>query len=122
MKPAVDGWFTDTHLIGTRCTTCGTYFFPPERVFCRNPSCSSDTLDDVPLSARGRVWSWTVNHYPAPPPSVTKEPFGVAAVELAAERMIVLGQTVGDVDIGDEVELVIEPLDDETTVWRWRKA
>ena len=32
--PAIEGWFTmdeaSPRLLGTRCTTCGTYFFPKE--------------------------------------------------------------------------------------------
>jgi uncharacterized OB-fold protein len=127
--PAIEGWFTlderEPHLIGTRCTACGTYFFPKENGFCRNPSCTSTDLEDVPMSRRGRVWSYTINHYDPPPPSVTKAPYGVAAVELAEERMIVLGQIAGDLDdvgVGDEVELVVEPLEGERVVWKWRKA
>src|SRR5437899_1651111 len=117
--PAVEGWFTlderEPHLIGTRCTACGSYFFPKQTAFCRNPACSSTELEEVQLSRRGRVWSYTINHYDPPPPSVSKAPYGVAAVELPQERMIVLGQIAGDATgwhIGDEVELVVESLDD----------
>jgi uncharacterized OB-fold protein len=131
----VDGWFTvdpDTpHLLGTRCGTCGTFFFPPERTFCRNPHCAGTDLQQVELSRRGRVWSSTVNHYPPPPPAVSRDPFepyGVAAVELAEERMVVLGQVAGDaiepLAVGAEVELVVDRLfeddDNEYLVWKWR--
>lgn len=134
--PAIDGWFTTTDqpaLLGTRCAQCSSSFFPPERVLCRNPACMSTDLADVELSRRGKVWSFSVNHYAAPAPYVGKEPFEpytVVAVELAAEQMVVLGQLADGVDpaalkIGDEVEVVIEPLftdDDgnEHIVWKWR--
>src|SRR2546422_353708 len=122
--PIVEGWFTtgaDARLIGSRCTECGTYFFPKETAFCRNPHCSSTHLAEVPLSNRGRIWSFTVNRYAPPPPYVSPEPFepyAVAAVELAEERMVVLGQVARGVDfdrlaIGAEMELVVERLDDE---------
>lgn len=128
--PVIDGWFTDTALLGTRCASCGATFFPPERSFCHNPECGSTSLDDIELSRRGKVWSFAVNHYAAPAPYVGKEPFEpytVVAVELTAEQMVVLGQLAEGVDpsslkIGDEVEVVIEPLDDEHLVWKWRPA
>src|SRR5439155_26211066 len=117
------------HLIAKRCTSCGTSVFPPLAVRCPNPSCDGE-LEDAPLSRRGRVWSFTVNHYAPPPPYVAAdpfEPFGVAAVELSEERMIVLGQVSGDASslaVGDEVELVIDTLSDDgeagSTVWKWR--
>lgn len=118
-------WFADgdePYLVGTRCRTCGTYHFPPERTFCRNPGCAGEDLEEVPLSRRGTVWSWTTNHYDGPPPTVLKAPYTVAAVELARERMIVLGLTEGDVEVGDEVEVTVGPLDEDTQVWRWRRA
>jgi uncharacterized protein len=132
--PAIDGWFdlSAKALVGTRCTGCGSYFFPPERSFCRNPACSSVDLDEVALSRRGKVWSFSVNHYAAPAPYVGKDPFEpytVVAVELTEEQMVVLGQLAEGADpaqlaIGDEVEIVIEPLftdeeGQEHIVWKW---
>jgi uncharacterized OB-fold protein len=134
--PAIDGWFTTSGspaLIGTRCSACGATFFPPECVLCRNPACASTDLGEIELSTRGKVWSFSVNHYAAPAPYVGKDPFEpytVVAVELGAEQMVILGQLAEGVDpgrlkIGDEVEVVIEPLftDDEGNehiVWKWR--
>src|SRR5664280_2538329 len=55
--------------------------------------------------------------------------FAIAAVELAAEQMVVMGQMVPGVDVdslsvGSEVELVLDTLyeDDEHeyVVWKWR--
>jgi len=132
LSPAIDGWFTtdaEPHLIGSRCRSCGTYHFPAERFFCRNPACDGTDLEEVPLSRRGKVWSWTMNHYAAPPPYPQTEPFepyGVAAVELPEERMIVLGMLTGDfagLKIGDEVELAVEPhVDAQSLIWKWRPA
>jgi hypothetical protein len=60
------------------------------------------------------------------------EPYTVVAVELASEQMVVLGQLAEGIDpstlsIGDEVEVVIEPLftdeeGNENIVWKWRPA
>jgi uncharacterized OB-fold protein len=135
--PAIDGWFTtggEPTLLGTRCRACGTVFFPREEAFCRNPGCAGEAFDEVPLSRRGRVWSYTDARYQPPPPYVPRtepyEPFALAAVELEAEGLVVLGQVadgygVGDLAVGAEVELVVEPLytdEDgiERTTWRWR--
>jgi uncharacterized OB-fold protein len=58
----------DPRLLGSRCTTCGTYFFPKEMFLCRNPSCTGRDFEEVALSRRGRLWSWTTNPYPPPAP------------------------------------------------------
>lgn len=128
--PAVDGWFTDdAHLLGHRCASCGSYFFPRALPVCRNPACGGGELRDVKLGRRGVVWSHTTQHYPPPPPFIAPEPFApftIAAVELADEKMVVLGQVErgARVEVGTAVELVIVPLyeDDDAvrTTWAWR--
>jgi uncharacterized OB-fold protein len=132
---AIDGWYTLDHppqLIGSRCLTCGTYFFPRQTFFCRNPGCEGVTFEDVKLSRTGRIWSYTNACYQPPPPFVAADPyvpFSIAAVELAAERMIVLGQVasgyeVKDLRVGMEVELVLESLYSEggkdRLIWKWK--
>ena len=130
MKAAVEGWFTldpeNPALLGTRCRACGTWFFPREERSCRNPACGATDLDEVPLSRRGRVWSYTVNHYAPPAPYVAADPFepyGIAAVELDEEKLVVLGQFAGDAGelrVGLPVELVLDTLFDDQVVWKWR--
>ena len=133
---AVDGWFTMDEaapsLLGTRCKKCGTYFFPREQTFCRNPGCGGTELEQVKLSDRGKLWSFTDNHYAPPAPYVSPDPFvpyAVAAVELATEKMVVLGQVaegygVHSLKAGTEMKLVLETLfeDDENryVVWKWQ--
>ena len=135
--PVIDGLFREddggaARLLGGKCPSCGAYFFPKQWSFCRNPSCTGGELEDVELSAQGALWSFTDNRYAPPPPYPAPEPFepyGVAAVELADEQMVVLGQTARGTDLskltlGREMELVVEPLfeDDEAvhTTWKWR--
>ncbi len=136
--PAVDGWFRmdpeEPRLLGTRCRSCKTYFFPKETVYCRNPACSSSELDEVPLSPRGKLWSFTNNCYAPPKPYVAPEafePYAVAAVELEEEKMVVLGQVAPGVGVeslraGMEMELVLGTLyeddDNEYVIWKWRPA
>ena len=81
----------------------------------------------------GRIWSFTDAQYQPPPPYIPRsedfKPFAIAAVELADEQMVVLGQvadgyTVDDLQVGQQVELVVEELfsdaDGEHVVWKWR--
>lgn len=69
---------------------------------------------------------------PTSPPFVVPEggfqPFAIAAVELADEGLVILGQltpgaTVHDIKVGDEVELTVGTLfsddDNDYQVWRW---
>jgi len=134
-KLAVEGWFTtdaEPHLLGTRCKSCSSYFFPKEKMFCRNPGCASSEFDEVELSRTGTVWSFTENHYKPPAPYMSPEPFEpytVAAVELAEEKMVVLGQVAkgvpsSELKAGMPVELVVETLyeddDAEYVVWKWK--
>lgn len=133
--PAVEGWFTTGDapaLLGSKCRKCGSFFFPKESFFCRNPHCSGDEFDEVPLSRTGKIWSYTTNHYQPPAPYESPEPFvpyTVAAVELDAEKMVVLGQVASGVDpdtltTGTEMELVLESLfeddDNDYLVYKWK--
>ena len=119
--PAVEGWFTlgdEPHLIGARCSGCGTYVFPPREGECPNPSCASDELVATPLSRFGTVWSYTENRYAPPPPYRAAEPFepyALVAVKLDEEGLIVLGQApkgvlAGDLRVGQPMQLETDVL------------
>src|SRR5256885_10025017 len=136
--PAIEGWFTtddQPHLLGTRCTTCGTVFFPRAEGFCRNPGCRGREFEETALARTGTVWSYTDAQYQPPPPYLAATdpyvPFALAAVELRDEHLVVLGQladgtTVDDIKVGDTVELVVEPLYEidgvEHLIYRWKKV
>jgi hypothetical protein len=133
---AIEGWYSmegdKPHLIGTQCKSCGTYYFPKQTHFCRNPDCDSTEFEEVPLSRKGKIWSYTDSQYKPPAPYVAADPYvpyTIAAVELEKEQMIVLGQAiegtvVDDLTVGQEVELVLETLyeDDEANklIWKWK--
>ena len=73
--PAVDGWFTtdpEPHLLGTRCTSCRTVFFPKASGFCRNPECRGREFEDIELARTGTVWSYTDAQYQPPAPYVCR--------------------------------------------------
>ena len=135
--PVIEGWFTvdddgTAALTGSRCSGCGTYAFPAATTYCGNPDCASQAFEVVALSRRGKIWSYTDARYQPPPPYVPADPyvpFCLVAVELAAEKLVVMGQvvagvTVGDLNVGDEVELVADTLysegDHDHLVWKWK--
>lgn len=123
-------------LVGSRCAACGTPYFPRNALACRNPGCTGpkdgSELEEYTLSGHGRIWSYTDARYQPPPPYVSPDPFRpyvIAAVELEAERMIVLGQVIPGVDVtelavGMPAELTLGTLyeDDEAeyVTWMWR--
>lgn len=133
--PVIAGWFTPgdaPQLLGSQCRSCGSYFFPKESLYCRNPGCQGREFDEVPLSRSGRIWSYTEHYYEPPEPYVSPKPFvpyTIAAVELEKEKMVVLGQVAAGVPhaslaAGQRVELVVEKLyedaETEYTVWKWK--
>jgi uncharacterized OB-fold protein len=135
--PAVQGWLSidpqKPRLLGTKCIACGSIFFPREQVRCRNPHCGARSLEETELSSRGTLWSYTGAEYQPPAPYVPRHdpfrPFAIAAVELAAEKIVILGQVVEEfgvdtLKIGMEMELVLDTLleDDETETltWKWK--
>jgi uncharacterized OB-fold protein len=136
--PAVDNWFTmdeaEPQLMGARGVDTGSYFWPTALAVSANPSRPGEAREPALLSRRGRLWSWTTNHYAPPEPYVSPDPFvpyTVCAVELAEEKMVVLGQlaTAADatqLEVGMDMELVLGPLyeDDEHeyVVWQWAPA
>ena len=133
-RPAVAGLFTmdeEPNLIGGRLTGAGGYCFP-RNLGGADPRVPAGEIEEVPLSRTGTIWSYTNSEYPPPPPFIVAEPYApsvVAAVELAEERMVVLGQvapgwTVDDLAVGQPVELTLGTLyeDDDTEylTWQWR--
>ena len=133
--PAVEGWLVadgEAALLGSQCKDCKSFFFPKETFFCRNPSCKSSDFEEVALSQRGRLWSYTDNRYPPPKPYVAPDPFVpyiIAAVELDKEKMVILGQVVSgvkieDLKVGMEMQLVLDQLyeddDNEYIIWKWK--
>ena len=134
--PAVEGIFTmdpsSPALIGGRSTVSGSYYFPkdlggndPEAVLDRN-------REEVTLSSKGKVWSYTSADYPpALPYVITDEPFRpfvIAAVELEKESMVICGQMmpgieISDMHVGMEVQIALDVLyedeESEYLVWKW---
>jgi uncharacterized OB-fold protein len=101
-------------LLGSKCAACGSHYFP-QALGCRNPACDSTVVERARLGRRGRIYSYTVQKYQ--PPALFKvdswEPYPIGLVELP-EGLKVIAKLTGfdhdDLDVGTEVELVLEQL------------
>ena len=101
-------------LVGTRCTGCGTHYFP-KSLSCRNPACHAKAIEEVAMGRRGRLYSYTVQAYR--PPALFRmddwAPYVIGLVELP-EGLRVMGMLTGcelsDIHIDMPLELVIETL------------
>jgi uncharacterized OB-fold protein len=119
----------DPRLVGSKCTSCGTYYFP-ETPSCSNPACKEKKVERAYLSRRGRLWSFTVQYYPPPPPFKAKEPFvpyGIGLVELPENIRVVGILTEADPEklkIGMEVEMILDIMYEEDgkeyVTWKFR--
>ena len=90
-------------LRGLSCAECGRRSFPA-RELC--PHCGSEVIEQIALSGRGRIASWTVVHQ-APPPLQT--PYTLVTVDLD-DGVRLLGSAVGPVEIDGEVTVELFPM------------
>lgn len=93
--------------IGQKCGDCDKFVFPP-RPMC--PHCHSLNRQDVQLSGKGTVHSWTIPRHPHP--FGFKESPIVAVIQLAeGTRMVsnLVGVGYDEVKQDMEVEVAFEP-------------
>ena len=114
--PIAEGLFTwpaeDPSLIGSKCRACGEVAFPSQPS-C--PDCAGEDCSEILLSRRGRLWTWTIQNFPPPPPYGGDPedfvPFGVGYVELPEGVRVEARLSENDparLEIGMEMELFIE--------------
>ena len=132
--PIAEGLFAETadgpRLLGSRCKSCGTPYFPKPGM-CRNPGCRATDLEDAFFGPRGTLWSYSIQYYPPPPPAKYDEPYEPYALGLVDldEGLRVLARISTpepeSVRAGMGVELVIEKLHttadgNEVMTWKFR--
>lgn len=119
-RPIQDGLFTwpsdHPQLIAAGCKRCSELSFPHQES-C--PACTSREVEEVLLSGRGTLWTWTVQHFPPPsPPYVGPadpanfEPLAVGYVEMPEGIRVEGHLTENDpakLDIGMAMRLVVVP-------------
>ena len=111
IAPDLFAWLDDgAHLVGSKCLECGEVRFPANS-FC--PQCCKETTENIPLSQRGRLYSFTVQRFKPPPPYRGPEPFepyGVGMVELPEGLRVTSLLAESDparLRVGMELELVV---------------
>ena len=110
-------WVEGPQLVGSRCRSCGTTVFPRQRS-C--PRCTLSDNEDRLLPTHGTLWSFTVQGFPPKAPYAGPFPYGVGYVQLGDEVIVEARLTESDpsrLRIGDPVELVIVPLNDDVTTF-----
>jgi uncharacterized protein len=109
----IAGTAAEPRLIGSQCERCGTVTFP-RQASC--PRCTSEDVRERLLSARGTLWTWTVQCFePKSPPYAGGgdfEPYAVGYVELPGEVRVETRLTEVDaeeLEIGMPMELTLIP-------------
>jgi hypothetical protein len=131
--PCVPGLFGNeggAHVLGSRCTSCGTPYFPrtPD---CRNPDCTDSKIEDCRFGGKGVLWSYSTADFAPPPPhkfDLPFKPYVIGVVDLANGLRLV-GQMCGALDglkVGAQVELVLDALyhegDAARGTWKFKLA
>jgi uncharacterized OB-fold protein len=116
--PIEPGFFTvpddldaPPRLLGSRCRACGEHFFPRRLVCAR---CLAEGCEDVLLSTRGTLYTWTYVHFPLFGSKRADQAggYGVGQVDLPEGPRVqaVLSGALGDFRIGMQMELELETL------------
>ena len=104
-----------------RCDDCRHTYFPP-RPFC--PACASRKVSVFRASGRGRLFSYVINHRPAPGFTA---PYSIAVVELdegprLMTNIVDCAQTPEALVLDMPVEVTFQKLDDEISLPVFRPA
>jgi len=131
-----EGLFTlsgsEPHLIGGHCKTCGRYFFPKFSTL-HSPQCKLNDVEEVLLSRKGKLLSYTILYSESPPPYRGPDPFapyGIGLITLSEGINVVgilTGIPVEEIRTGTEYELVVEKLytdesGKEVLTWKFKPA
>lgn len=121
--PVLEGlWTTPSspgekpQLIGGKCSACGEIFFPRlPKGLCVH--CQHRGLEDIKLSRRGKIWSFSVvMQRPTKFYIGADVPFAYGYVELPEGirvESLLKSDNLEDLKVGMDVELVVEKLGDD---------
>lgn len=106
-----------------RCRDCGRFHYYP-RALC--PHCWSVNLEWVPASGRGKVYSYVINHRPAPG-FQDETPYVIAVVE-TDEGVRIMSNLVGvepdpaNIAVDMPVQVEYDDVSDQITLPKYRPA
>jgi uncharacterized OB-fold protein len=105
-------------LLVQRCGACGAWRFPP-RAICNR--CTSFDVEWAPISGRGTVAWWVVNHHPFTDAFAT--PYAVVTVRLREQDdVLMIGSYRGDLATlcaGLAVRAVFDDVEPGVTLLSW---
>ncbi len=120
----------ERRLVVQRCDGCGALRFPPHP-YCS--CCRSPAMHWVPVSGRGRIWSYVVVHSPVLPAYEPFVPYPVVAIELEEDPSLhMLGNLLTDenapinsvdpaqISIGLPVEVIFQTVAPDVVLPQWR--
>lgn len=109
----------DGKLLGTRCSACGTTYFPP-RAHCTSKCLTGENIEWIEVNGKGTVIS-TSTVFVAPAGFGGKAPYTLCLVELAdAGRALAWLRDGGEQEIavGEEVVVIPEITDEGQTIYK----
>jgi len=110
-------------LLLPKCKACGQlHYFP--RPFC--PHCFSWDLDWIQCSGNGKLYSYVINHRPAPG-FEEEAPYVIAVVELdegprMLSNLIDIEPTPEAVQVDMPVEILFQDVNEELSMFKFRPA
>ncbi len=104
-----------------RCDDCSAAYFPP-RPFC--PKCSSRKVKSFTASGKGVLYSYVINHRPAPG-FEADAPYGICVVQLdEGPRMMTtvvgVAQTPEALQLDMPVEVTFEEISDKISLPKFK--
>ncbi len=129
--PDLIDWTDDgVRLQSARCNSCNTYFFPASHHQHR-PGCSREGVEPVLLSKRGKLATYTIQHYMCPPPFKTMgdiTPYGIGMVEFPegiSVAGLIMETELDALKTGREMETIAYTLyqnddGDDVVTWAFR--
>lgn len=106
-----------------RCKDCSKTYFPP-RPFC--PECASRSVEVFTASGKGKLYSYIINHRPAPG-FEDDGPYAIAVVELdegprLMSNIVECDQTPEALQLDMALEVTFEKVNDDITLPQFKPA
>ena len=106
-----------------RCKDCSKAYFPP-RPFC--PECASRSVEVFKASGKGKLYSYIINHRPAPG-FEDDGPYAIAVIELEEgprlmSNIVQCDQTPEALQLDMALEVTFEKVNEEITLPKFKPA